>query len=52
MERGRVGGFEEMKGKEGRNDRGRKGRLKSVAVTTTTVLYHMKACQCYYQLLW
>ena len=30
MERGRVGGLEEMKGKEGRNDRGRKGRLKSV----------------------
>ena len=40
-----VGRDEGRKGKEGRNNGGRKGRLKSVCCfTTTTVLYHMKAC--------
>ena len=32
MERGRVGGLEEMK-EERENDRGRKGRLKSVLLS-------------------
>ena len=51
MERGRVGGLEEMK-EERENDRGRKGRLKSVCCCHYNRSLTSHDAWCYHQLLW